>query len=1187
MSANEQENNCESIHQYVQTHNSTDPEINILCQKWMKLCEELDINLQYVRSKMDDWFVEVYRSRDHLDDRVEDIATGISQTRKFALYWKFLDDFEKVISEETEVINKIQMAAAGEKIKETFGHHREDWVDLAVQCVCAEVDLLSNYSTARMQTVQIQKAIQKIEKDINSAGQLQAVINDNLKTFQSNVSALRDLYENKEEKEQHLRDYQVVRPALQRQNGSVPDQQYFKSQIDQIGRDINKFIVELLSLQQKVSQTFEDLYDVLKELVDNLKSNVKEWQREFKFNYAELVASPDLDKIAPWCALTGQIIHEVLHGSIVTWQNILTSVQNEIPGGDCQIYIQNFQTILTDFIQSTFVVTEQGNFFIKTGNKRFPKFSVRVLAADRFSKHSEVTTAHFISEDDLKQCLHGRDRDLNVRRLEKFEKKLKSNSIKFSAENGKDKMECCFQNLQFAQSFKRSNKEINKQVHEEKYRVIFVTQMESATCWTMSLPLVVTTASNQEAHSLASIMWQCYSTDVYSPGSDIPEELPWSEVGEMLQMKMARLSTQHRLSPENIKHLKDRLFGDENTPDDESVTLTQFCWNYMQDTEFSFWKWFLGVYNLIEQYLQPFWIDGLIMGFVKKETAEQMLERCDQAGTFILRFSDKHFTNSDGRKSVYGRLTSCVIVMKEVKGNKRNSSSQLEPIKKRVIEHVDVADFKKLGGELKKQETDDGSKNNLANILKETWIKGRDGQSQVQMYRYLYPSGKPREELFDKYCEEASTVSGYRHTREAYIAILEQAMTKVSLSKPEGASVSSLGSDMSVQFGAVCTKRPRRSRDNADKIKRSPRRSSSCQSNISSPQGSPYQAQSPQSHSQSPFHATQSPGPPPISPVYPTQSPYPMSSPAQSVPSPAFSFHQQTSQNVDSMVPSSDEKSLLPTFITEGFPVSSTSSRIESQTSRILNKTLPSDNFQTAASVAVSGFDAMEISSEMSENQSFARELFSPEATLVTDSISTSTEWEVFPKREDNVTLTEVMPMGGTVLSKEGGNMSFSGNHMRGIQVMSQGGESMTAAESGFCETGENTEVVFIVTQNNGQFGLNIGESKEQQPNITSTMSSRPVPELANYQILGLTQAQFQQVQTWVEENRIAAETVLQNTQSRAVDTGIGDTPVSTSSGSSSGLFEYSANQLAAMGSGDIDPNFASSIVGQDSQDGN
>lgn len=46
---------------------------------------------------------------------------------------------------------------------------------------------------------------------------------------------------------------------------------------------------------------------------------------------------------------------------------------------------------------------------------------------------------------------------------------------------------------------------------------------------TLSLPLVVTTASNQEAHSLASIMWQCFSTDVVSQDFETFESFPPSQ----------------------------------------------------------------------------------------------------------------------------------------------------------------------------------------------------------------------------------------------------------------------------------------------------------------------------------------------------------------------------------------------------------------------------------------------------------------------------------------------------------------------------------------------------------------------------------------------------------------------------------------------------------------------------------
>jgi hypothetical protein len=40
-----------------------DPEIKSLGEEWTKLCEDMKISLLYVRSKMDGWFMEVYRSR--------------------------------------------------------------------------------------------------------------------------------------------------------------------------------------------------------------------------------------------------------------------------------------------------------------------------------------------------------------------------------------------------------------------------------------------------------------------------------------------------------------------------------------------------------------------------------------------------------------------------------------------------------------------------------------------------------------------------------------------------------------------------------------------------------------------------------------------------------------------------------------------------------------------------------------------------------------------------------------------------------------------------------------------------------------------------------------------------------------------------------------------------------------------
>ena len=66
------------------------------------------------------------------------------------------------------------------------------------------------------------------------------------------------------------------------------------------GRTYQYFLSPVFYIFQRITDKFQELYNVLKELVTNLKAKVKEWQREFMLNYAELEASPDLDRIAPW-----------------------------------------------------------------------------------------------------------------------------------------------------------------------------------------------------------------------------------------------------------------------------------------------------------------------------------------------------------------------------------------------------------------------------------------------------------------------------------------------------------------------------------------------------------------------------------------------------------------------------------------------------------------------------------------------------------------------------------------------------------------------------------------------------------------------------------------------------------------------------------------------------------------------
>eukprot|EP00102_Acyrthosiphon_pisum_P023888 XP_016661098.1 PREDICTED: signal transducer and activator of transcription 5B-like [Acyrthosiphon pisum] len=69
------------------------------------------------------------------------------------------------------------------------------------------------------------------------------------------------------------------------------------------------------------------------------------------------------------------------------------------------------------------------------------------------------------------------------------------------------------------------------------------------------------------------------------------------------------------------------------------ISWSQFCKEPLPQRSFTFWEWFYSVMKLIREHLKGLWMDGAIMGFIRKSDAENMLTRY-ATGTFLLRFSD-------------------------------------------------------------------------------------------------------------------------------------------------------------------------------------------------------------------------------------------------------------------------------------------------------------------------------------------------------------------------------------------------------------------------------------------------------------------------------------------------------------------------------------------------------------------
>lgn len=183
---------------------------------------------------------------------------------------------------------------------------------------------------------------------------------------------------------------------------------------------------------------------------------------------------------------------------------------------------------------------------------------------------------------------------------------------------------------------------------DEKFSLLFQSQFSVGggelvfQVWTLSLPVVVIVHGNQEPHAWATVTWDNAFAEPGRVPFVVPDKVPWGQVAEALNMKF-RSATGRSLTEDNLRFLAEKAFrsGNPSGQDYSSLLLSwaQFCKEPLPERNFTFWEWFYAVMKLTREHLRSPWIDGLILGFVRKKQAEDMLANC-ASGTFLMRFSD-------------------------------------------------------------------------------------------------------------------------------------------------------------------------------------------------------------------------------------------------------------------------------------------------------------------------------------------------------------------------------------------------------------------------------------------------------------------------------------------------------------------------------------------------------------------
>lgn len=195
---------------------------------------------------------------------------------------------------------------------------------------------------------------------------------------------------------------------------------------------------------------------------------------------------------------------------------------------------------------------------------------------------------------------------------------------------------------------KRAEKKGTESVMDEKFSLLFQSQFSVGggelvfQVWTLSLPVVVIVHGNQEPHAWATVTWDNAFAEPGRVPFAVPDKVPWPQVADALNVKF-HSATGRSLTDENLRFLAEKAFrgSNSNGQDYSNMLLSwaQFCKEPLPERNFTFWEWFYAVMKLTREHLRGPWSDGVILGFVRKKQAEEMLANCTP-GTFLMRFSD-------------------------------------------------------------------------------------------------------------------------------------------------------------------------------------------------------------------------------------------------------------------------------------------------------------------------------------------------------------------------------------------------------------------------------------------------------------------------------------------------------------------------------------------------------------------
>lgn len=197
-------------------------------------------------------------------------------------------------------------------------------------------------------------------------------------------------------------------------------------------------------------------------------------------------------------------------------------------------------------------------------------------------------------------------------------------------------------------------KKITDEVSWLLFKTSFIVNGKPFEVELLSMPVVITSHTNQNGDALANIVWfNCDDCeDDKTNISNGTKPIRWTKLVESIQSAHNVIIGPNTLplttAQLNFLKLKVCRVEEKNeivetfNPDDPKITKNYFCITPLdKEYNFSFFQWFVGTSNFVHDQCSMLWNAGLILGYVTKNKAKELLEDKNSVpGMFLLRFSE-------------------------------------------------------------------------------------------------------------------------------------------------------------------------------------------------------------------------------------------------------------------------------------------------------------------------------------------------------------------------------------------------------------------------------------------------------------------------------------------------------------------------------------------------------------------